>query len=296
VLNITVAESRPALDVPSYVWDALRERDFVNFPVPLLNPPVEEGGVPYWSGYKLTVPAPGIAAFAHDEDAALYMPYGEMFQIITSGDENKALRAQIYGIFFEEDCGEWQMMYRLVNCDRVYALTRQPMPDDAEQALPSNWMLTLSGVENWLTIDAYLNYYCKYQNMDGGVAGANIYAQISRMEGSRGNADDARVLPMPGGIVILVSRLSKGLALMYDVLNDERLARFVMDDPPYLIDAFWRLQSKVLLNTSDMRELNAMMSDARHFVYAKKSAREQGAAGEEISAAAFYCECDTIAV
>ncbi|GHV27164.1 hypothetical protein FACS1894167_01710 [Synergistales bacterium] len=296
MLNMAVTESRPALEVPAHVWDALRERDFVNFPVPLLNPPAEEGGVPYWSGYKLTVPAPGIAAFARDEDAALYMPYGEMFRIITGGGENETPRAQIYGIFFEEDCGEWQMIYRLVNCDRVYARTLRPMPGDAERALPSNWMLTLSGVENWLTLDAYLNYYCKYQNMDSAAVGANIYSQISFMEGSCRHADDARVMPMPGGVVLLVSRLSKDRALMYDAVNDERLARFVMDDPAHLIDTFWRLQAKVLLNASDMRELNAMISDARHFVYAKKSAREQGAAGEEISAAAFYCECDTIAV
>jgi hypothetical protein len=279
---ISISALKPELEIPTEVWDVLEGNDFVNFSVPLLNPPEETGGALFWSGHRLMAVTEGLAAFESDEDAARFMPYGEMFKVIANQDETAF--AQIYSIFFEKERGEWYMMYRLMNCGRVL----REAPRECGDELPSNWMLSLSGVENWLTLDAYLGYYCKFESYNRSYVAANIREQLTFMEGTDYNEEDARVMAQPGGIVVLVSRLTKGWALVVDIVKNTRLARFVMDDPPHLVEAFWRLNSKMFLNYRDRLEMEGMVSDARHFIYAIKSAREQRMVEEDVTAAAFY--------
>ncbi|MDR0649393.1 MAG: hypothetical protein LBF92_08685 [Synergistaceae bacterium] len=279
---ISISALKPELDIPTEVWDVLEGNDFVNFSVPLLNPPEEAGGVLFWSGHRLMMVTGGLAAFESDEDAARYMPYGEMFKVVANHDET--LFAQIYSIFFEKERDEWCMMYRLMNCGRAFSQTQR---DDCSE-LPSNWMLSLSGVENWLTLDAYLNYYCKFESYDRSYVAGNIREQLCYMEGPDYDERDVRVMTQPGGVVVLVSRLTKGWALAVDIVKNARLARFVMDDPPHLVETFWRLNAKMLLNGRDRLEMEGMISDARHFAYAIKSAREQMLVEEDVTAAAFY--------
>jgi hypothetical protein len=286
---ISISAMKPELEIPANVWELLEKNDFVNFAVPLLNPPEEIDGGLLWSGRDLSIVADGVAAFARDDDAARYMPYGEMFKVVANTDET--LFAQIYSVFFEKKNGEWNMVYRLMNCDRALSHdtegfhATEELPDET---LASNWMLALSGVENWLTLDAYLDYYCKFESYNRSYVAANIREQLSYMDTSY-REEDVRVMTMPGGVVLLVSRLTKGWALVVDVVKNSRLARFIMDDPPHLIELFWRLQSKIFLNRRDRLEMEGMISDARHFLYAIKSARAQMLVDEEITAAAFYC-------
>jgi hypothetical protein len=284
---------KPNLEIPNEVWDFLEDRDFVNFPVPLLNPPAETENGLVWSGHELVMLSDTLAAFEKDDDASCYMPYGEMFKIVANEDETRF--AQIYAIFFEKMDGEWEMLYRLMNCDRVFSESGQAVPvpldssESSDNPLSSNWMLSLSGIDNWLTLDAYLNFYCRARSYNIPDVTANIYKQLDYMEGAIWDKRDIRVMTMPGDIIVLVSKLTKGWALMIDVVNNSRLARFVMDDPPHLIESFWRIHSKIFLSSSDILEMNGMLSDARHFSYALKSAREQKLIDEEITAAAFYC-------
>jgi hypothetical protein len=118
---------------------------------------------------------------------------------------------------------------------------------------------------------------------------ANILGQLRRMKGGGADPFDARVMPMPNDIIVLVPDGGKGRALMFDVIKNSRVAYLVMDDPAHLIDRFWRLHSKIFLNGEEQREMAAMISDARHFSGALASAREQLSIRKEITAAAFYC-------
>jgi hypothetical protein len=279
---ISISALKPELEIPTEVWNVLEGNYFVNFSVPLLNLPEETGGGLFWSGHRLMVVTEGLAAFESDEDAARYMPYGEMFKVVANHGET--VFAQIYSVFFEKENGEWFMMYRLMNCDRVL---RKASRHDGDE-LSSDWMLSLSGVENWLTLDAYLDYYCKFESYDRSYVAANIREQLCYMDGLGYNEDDVRVMAQPGGVVVLVSGLTKGWALVVDIVKTTRLARFVMDDPPHLAETFWRLHSKMFLSVRDRMEMEGMVADARHFLYAIKSAREQRMVEEAVTAAAFY--------
>jgi hypothetical protein len=277
-----VSALKPELEIPREAWELLAENDFVNFPVPLLNPPEEINGMLFWSGHELMMVTDDLAAFESDADASRHMPYGEMFKVVANSDET--LHAQIYSIFFEKESGEWRMMYRIMNCGRVLD-TSAPKHDGG--GLPSNWMLSLSGVENWLTLDAYLNYYCKFEKYNKNYVAANIREQLGYMcEGYR--YEDVRVMAQPGGVVLLVPKLTKSWALVLDVVKNARLACLVMDDPSHLVEIFWRLHSKMFLNGRDRLEMDGMISEARHFLYAIKSAREQRSVEEVVTAAAFY--------
>jgi hypothetical protein len=282
---ISISALKPELEIPIEVWDILKDNDFVNFSVPLLNPPEETGSVLFWGGRELLLVTENTAAFASDAEAAKYMPYGEMFKVIASPDGTKS--AQIYSIFFEKERDEWFMMYRLMNCDRALA-GAEAVSAGLGGELPSNWMLALSGVENWLTLDAYLNYYCKFESYNRGYIAANIREQLLYMEGPDYREDDARVMVQPGGIVVLVSKLAKGWALVVDIIKNARLARFIMDDPPHLIEMFWRLHSKIFLNARDRLEMEGMTADAGHFLHAIKAAKEQRSIEQYVTAAAFY--------
>jgi hypothetical protein len=273
---------KPELEIPREAWELLAGNDFVNFSVPLLNPPEEINGRLFWSGHELMTVTDSLAAFASDMEAARRMPYGEMFKVIENSDGT--LFAQIYSIFFEKESGEWHMMYRIMNCGRVLDA---PAPKLDDAGLPSNWMLSLSGVENWLTLDAYLNHYCKFENYNKSYVAANIREQLSFMGAGCGE-ENVRVMAQPGGVVVLAPNLTKGWALVVDVVKNARLARLVMDDPPHLVEIFWRLHSKMFLSGRDMLEMEGMISDARHFIYAINSAREQMSVEEEVTAAAFY--------
>ncbi|MDR1944315.1 MAG: hypothetical protein LBQ19_05785, partial [Synergistaceae bacterium] len=226
-LNMISARSlKPELEIPDEVWKLLLERDFVNFAVPLLNPPAEKNGVLTWSGRELMTVSPSLAAFYADEEAELFMPYGEMFKVLAN--ESKTVFAQIYAVFFEKLDGEWRMIYRMMNCSRaVGSRTRDDLKSDSD-ILSSNWMLSLSGTENWLTLDAYLDFYCKFESYDKHLVAANIYGQLDYMEGPKARLDETRIMPMPGGTVVLVSSLRKGWALVVDVVKNSRTARFVM--------------------------------------------------------------------
>ncbi|MDR3332744.1 MAG: hypothetical protein LBT08_08945 [Synergistaceae bacterium] len=281
---------KPELEIPEKVWSAFGERDFVNFPVPLLNPPVESEDGLFWSGQKLMKLSRDVAAFEHDEDASLLMPYGHMFEVLPNEDET--LFAQIYAIFFERAEDEWRMVYRVMNCDRILKECDREfasLPDAGEEPLSSNWMLSLTGVENWMTLDAYLNYYCGYESYDKYHVAVNLSEQLYYMGGEDCRVEDVRIMAMPGGVIVLISKLAKGWALMVDIVKNNRLARFVMDDPSHLVESFWRLHSKMLLSASDRMEMDGMLCDARHFSLAIKSAREQKLIEEEVTAAAFYC-------
>jgi hypothetical protein len=289
---ISISGLKPELEISQEIWDSLESHDFVNFPVPLLNPPTETESGLEWSGRELMMISADLAAFGRDEDAERYMPYDEMFRVVSNTDCTRF--AQIYSIFFERTGGEWRMIYRLMNCDRALGApgkvsSGQRCGLDEDEPLQSNWMLSLSGVENWLTLDAYLNYYCKYESYNKSYVASNIREQLKFMEGSRASQDDARVMPLPSGVILLVSKLTKGLALVVDVVKNTRLARFVMDDPQHLVELFWRLHSKMFLSASDRMAMECMVCDARHYIYAIKSAREQRLVPEEITAAAFYC-------
>jgi hypothetical protein len=290
---ISLSGLKPELEIPEEAWRALERDDFVNFPAPLLNPPVERDGVLIWSGCELLKLSPTLAAFANDSDAAARMPYGEMFKIVSDVDATRF--AQIYAIFFQKTGGEWRMMYRLMNCDRLCnSAARSSCPrggtyETPEETFSSNWMLSLSGVENWLTLDAYLNYYCRYESYNRDYMAENISLQLDYMEGGRQDLSEARVMPTPNGAILLVSRLIKGWALLFDAIKNVRLARFIMDDPPILVERFWRLHSKIFLSASDRLEMEGMICDARHFSFAIKAAREQRFIEEEVTAAAFYC-------
>jgi hypothetical protein len=275
---------KPELEIPRGVWELLAENDFVNFSVPLLNPPEEIDGELFWSGQRLMMLSDGLAAFESDLDAARHMPYGEMFQLIASGDET--LSAQIYSIFFEKESGEWHMMYRMMNCGRALEASAQECWD-ASCGLQSNWMLSLSGIENWLTLDAYLNYYCKFEKYDRSYVAANIRENLGNM-GIGYREEDVRVMAQPGGRVVLVPNLTKCQALVVDIVQNVCLARFVMDDPPHLVEIFWKLHSKMFLNGRDRLVMDGMVSDARHFLCAIKSARVQRSVEEDVTAAAFY--------
>lgn len=282
---ISISALKPELEIPIEVWEILRDNDFVNFSVPLLNPPEERNGALFWGGRELLMVAEDTAAFASDAEAAMYMPYGEMFKVTASPDET--ISSQIYSIFFEKERGEWFMMYRLMNCDRAFA-GAEAMSADSSGELPSNWMLALSGVENWLTLDAYLNYYCKFESYNRGYIAAVIREQLIYMEGPGYSEDDARVMVQPGGVIVLVSKLVKGWALVVDIIKNTRLARFIMDDPPHLVEMFWRLHSKIFLNARDRIEMDGMTADACHFLRALNAARDQRSIEQCVTAAAFY--------
>jgi hypothetical protein len=288
---ISISGLKPELEIPQEIWDSLEFHNFVNFPVPLLNPPTEIEGRLEWSGLELMMISSDLAAFARDEDAERYIPYDEMFRVVPNIDSTRF--AQIYSVFFERTGGEWRMIYRLMNCDRALDVPEAASGSHGslgeDEPLRSNWMLSLSGVENWLTLDAYLNYYCKYESYNKSYVASNIREQLEFMEGSHVSQHDARVMPLPNGVVVLVSKLTRGLALVVDVVKNTRLARFVMDDPPHLVELFWRLNSKMFLSASDRMAMGGMICDARHYLYAIKSAREQRVVPEEITAAAFYC-------
>ncbi|MDR3254579.1 MAG: hypothetical protein LBT31_03295 [Synergistaceae bacterium] len=289
------SELKPELEIPEEVWNSLEVCDFVNFPVPLLNPPYETERGLEWSGHELMVLSENVAAFERDEDAAFYMPYGKMFKIMADTGEERF--AQIYSVFFERQDGKWRMMYRLMNCDRVLRC-EQVFPESSvsndfeapsQDALSSNWMLCLSGIENWLTLNAYLDYYCKFESYNRSYVAANVNKQLEYMEGRDAHGCEARVMPLPGGVVVLVSRLTKGIALVVDIVKNKRMACFVMDDPSHLVELFWQLHSKMFLSSRDMMAMEGMICDARHYLYAIKSAREQKLMPEELTAAAFYC-------
>ena len=280
-----LASQKPKLEIPQEVWECLADRDFVNFSVPLLIEPVESEDGLTWNGHELLLLSDTLAAFTYDEDAMRYMPYDEMFRVISNEGETQL--AQIYAIFFEKLSGEWRMMYRLMNGDRL--ITRQGA-DLPETELVSNWMLTLTGVERWFTVDDYLEYYCKFTSYDRLKVSANIQKQLMYLEGIGAVDSKARVMQLSDDIVVLVPKLTKGHAVMFDIVKNTRLATFVMDDPPHLIERFWRLHSKMFLSRSDRMEMQGMICDARHFSYAIKAAREQMCINEKITAAAFYCD------
>lgn len=278
---LCLSACKPKLEIPAEVWKHLEGNDFINFSVPLLNPPVEFEGRVFWGGRELMVLSPTLAAFATFEESEALMPYDEMFRIVTNDDET--MSAQIYSIFFEKENDEWYMMYRLMNV----AFEAPRVWDDG---LPSsNWMLTSSEVNEWLTIDAFADFYCGMMGYDADAAYESVKKHMEYMEGSGYNIRDARIKPLTGGMAILVPKLTKCCALMFDITTGARLARFVMDDPSHLVRRFWSLNSKMLLNGADRMEMQAVMNDAWHYSHAIRSAREQLHVEEEITASAFYC-------
>lgn len=282
---------KPRLEIPVEVWSLLKHNDFVNFPVPLLNPPHEFEGRLFWSGHELYMAANDVASFGRHEDAERAMPYDEMFRVVTSDDGRAS--AQIYAVFFGKIEGEWQMMYRLMNVDRFLGAPIEPNAGtgdiDGREVTVSNWMLTASGIENWFTISDFVNFYCAIAPLDRRRAQDNIASQLRRMEGPDFDERNARIMPLADGTVVLVSRLTKSSALVFDLVRNERISIFSMDDPAHLIERFWRLNAKMFMNRHDRIEMQGMINDSRLFANAIKAAREQLAIPEELTAAAFYC-------
>lgn len=285
---LCLTANRPKLEIPAEVWNRLEYNDFINFSVPLLNPPVEFEGRVYWGGRELMMLSPTLAAFARFEESEALMPYDEMFRIVANDDET--MFAQVYAVFFEKEGDEWFMMYRLMNADRLVREAASEARMASDDGIPaSNWMLTSSEQDEWMTVDAFTRFFCEMAGYDSASALETLEKQLEYMEGSNYNIRDARVKPLTGGMVILVPKLTKCCALMIDVTKNTRIARFVMDDPPHLIRRFWNLNSKMFLSGADRAELRAVASDAWHYSHAMRSAREQLKVEEEITASAFYC-------
>ena len=283
---ISAVCNRPVLEIPQQVWDVLAVNDFVNFSVPLLNPPTIEDGVLTWNGRELLMVSDSLAYFTSHAEAKSCMPYDELFRVVENGHGSG--RALIYAVFFEREGTEWEMMYRLLNADR-YLGKHFDTPTDVPT---TNWMLSMTGMENWLTIDAYTNRFCAIRGYDRRTAAINIHRQLmhcEQVEGRSLDACNARIMHLSGDLVVLVPKLTKGWAVMFDVVSGERLAYFTMDDPPHLVALFWELSSKVLFKRSDRFKSDALLSDADYFSQALLAAREQTALPAEITAAGFYC-------
>ncbi len=270
---------KPRLEISAEVWEHLEGRDFINFSVPLLNPPVEFEGRLFWDGVELMMLSPTLAAFAHFEESEAHMPYDEMFRIVEN--EDGTLRAQIYSFFFEKEDGEWFMMYRLMNVTRL--VTDTP-------ALPgSNWMLTLTEPADWLTVNDFIDFFCEMAGYSKLCVDACVRRQLEYAVGPDYDDRVARIKPLADGMAILVPTTARCTALLLDLRRGERVAHFAMDDPPHLIARFWRMSAKMFIGNADRRELQAIMNDAWHYAHAIRSAREQANVEEALSAAAFYC-------
>lgn len=277
---------KPLLEIPAAVWQGLAARDFVNFPVPLLNPPVERDGVLRWNEQPLLMVSETLAAFSDTEEAARRMPYDELFRVVAC--EARGLCAQIYGVFFRRTGGEWRMFYRLMNVSRM--LEPAAMPCGADCDVPvSSWMLSATEITNWFTFHDFVDFYCDVAGYNRTCAAGNIVRQLEYLEGGCVDVRRARVLPTTPGIVVLVPRTTRCAAVMFDIVRNRRIALFAMDDPPHLIARFWRLQAKLFLNAADRLEMMGMENDARHFARALQIAREEARTGREVTAAAFYC-------
>ena len=279
---------KPRLEIPAEVWDHLAGKDFINFSVPLLNPPVEFEGRLFWDGAELMMLSPALGAFARFEDAEAHMPYDEMFRIVESPDAS--LRAQIYAIFFEKEDDEWFMMYRLMNVSRLVTDKPAPLPGMADDDLPtSSWMLTLDEPTEWLTLNDFIDYYCEMAGYGKLCVDACVKRQLEYTMGSDYNDRVARIKPLTNGMAILVPTTERCAALLLDLRRGERIARFVMDDPQHLVSRFWRMSAKIFVNKADKMELQAIANDAWHYAHAIRSAREQTNVEETLTAAAFYC-------
>ena len=285
---INAVDNRPKLDIPQEVWNVLAENDFVNFSVPLLNPPAVEDGALFWGGHRLYMISESLAYFASHEEAANCMPYDEIFRVVTN-ERDEAQRALVYAVFFERDEEEWLMMYRLLNVDRCLEASDIALPDDVPR---TNWMLSMTGTENWLTVDTYTGRFCPIRGYDARSAAINIHRQLmhcERVEGTPLDAGNARIMHLSGDLVVLVPKLTKGWAVMFDVVSGERLSYFIMDDPAHLVTLFWGLNAKVLFTRSDRACESALLSDAHYFSRAAEAAREQLSCTEAVTAAGFYC-------
>ena len=285
---ISAVDNRPKLEIPQEVWNVLATNDFVNFSVPLLNPPVMEDDVLFWSGHRLCPISGSLAYFASHEEAARCMPYDEMFRVVVN-ERDETQRALVYAVFFERDAGEWYMMYRLLNVDRCLGESDVALPDDVPQ---TNWMLSMTGTENWLTVDTYTERFCPIRGYDARAAAINIHRQLmhcERVEGAPLDARNARIMHLSGDLVVLVPKLTKGWAVMFDIVSGERLSYFVMDDPAHLVALFWGLNAKVIFTRSDRLSASALLSDAHYFSRAAEAAREQLSCVEAVTAAGFYC-------
>lgn len=285
---ICTSVERPTLEIPDHVWARIEHVDFVNFPVPLLNPIFEFEGRVYWNGTELLRVSPTLAAFARFDEAASRMPYDEMFRVIESPD--RSVRAQIYSVFFEKDAeGTWNMIYRLMNASRLLMSTPSSLPGWFESDLPTvNWMLTATEPYDWLGVDDFVRFFCPAASLDGDAVMRTVRCALATMLGPCSLISDARVRPTDNGLVELVPMTSRCCGVLLDVRRGEAAALLAMDDPEHLVSRFWRLSSKIFVDARDRLEMRAISSDAWHFAQAASAARASEDSAQ-LTAASFYC-------
>lgn len=290
MFSYNMPSDRPKLDIPTEVWQTLSDAEFVNFSVPLLNPPTEFEGRVFWNGVELMRAGADIAALPHFKQVEAMMPYDEIFRVVVSPDGQT--RAVIYSIYFERDPEEgWVMMYRLMNATLLVDAPMSSRLGWVGDGLPAvRWMLTSTEPCEWMSASEYAAYFGRGDHLRRTEIENFLRREVFRATAPSFDMTRAHVRLGDGETAILAPTDVRCCAVVFDTRRLEATSRLVMDDPTHLIAPFWRLASKVFVNAADRFEMAALSSDAWHYAQAVSEARATSDDSDAVlTSASFYC-------
>ncbi len=141
---------KPAFRLTEEVWAELRDETFCD--VLIGKPP--HGWWPHTSGDG------NIRVFNSHEEMSAMMPMGNLYAVITNPTTGQ--RAMIYLVCVLHKGGAWRMAYRLMDVDHIL---NRALPSYETEDIPSTrWMLTQSGVTDWMNAAIFCICYASEQN------------------------------------------------------------------------------------------------------------------------------------